>query len=261
MNEFRDDKGFVKTEISAHGIAQIIFGHPSHNAFPAKLLKDLAATIDEMGKNKEVRVIILKSSGEKTFCAGASFDELTRIDCESAGKIFFSGFAYVINAIRLCKKIVVGQVQGKAVGGGVGLAAACDYCFATDHASIRLSELGINIGPFVIAPAVQRKIGLAGFTELSLNPDQWRNAIWAEEKGLYQEVFTTIEEMEKAVTIFCEKLTAYSPDALKALKNIFWEDTKHWDSLLFERAAISGKLVITSEAKESLTILTKSGNQ
>jgi len=261
MNEFRDDKGFVKTEISAHGIAQIIFGHPSHNAFPAQLLKDLAATIDEVGKNKEVRVIVLKSNGEKTYCAGASFDELIKIDSESAGKIFFSGFAYVINAIRLCKKIVVGQVQGKAIGGGVGLAAACDYCFATDHASIRLSELGINIGPFVIAPAVQRKIGLAAFTELSLNPDQWRNAVWAKEKGLYQETFTTIEEMEKAVNIFCKKFTDYSLEALKALKNILWENTSHWDGLLLERAAISGKLVMTPEAKESLENLTKSRNQ
>jgi len=257
MDKLKDERGFVRTETDGRGISRILFGHPSHNAFPGELLKDLAATIYEIGKNDDVRIILLKSEGNRTFCAGASFDELLQIDSEAAGKTFFSGFAYVINAIRLCKKIVIGQVQGKAIGGGVGLAAACDYCFATEQASIRLSELGINIGPFVISPVVQRKIGLVNFTELALNPDQWRNAAWAKEKGLYQEIFPTIEAMEIAVHEFCYKLSTYNPNALKALKKIFWENTDHWDKLLFDRAAISGKLVMSKEAKDSLKTIKK----
>jgi len=247
-----NQEGQVDTQIGSNGVAQITFSHPSHNSFPSELLKTLAAHIYEMRKNEQVKVILLKSGGDRTFCAGASFDELVAIESEAAGKTFFSGFAYVINAIRLCGKIVVGRVQGKAIGGGVGLAAACDYCFATEQASIRLSELGIAIGPFVIAPAVQRKIGLVSFTELSLNPDQWRSAAWAKEKGLFQEVFPNIQEMDAGVQAFCGRLAGYSSEALKGLKTIFWENTESWDELLFNRAAISGKLVMTPEARERL---------
>ncbi len=245
-------QGEVDVQIETNGLATITFSHPSHNSFPSELLKTLAAHIFGMGKNDKVKVILLQSSGNRTFCAGASFDELIAIESEAAGKIFFSGFAYVINAIRLCGKIVVGRVQGKAIGGGVGLAAACDYCFASEQASIRLSELGIAIGPFVIAPAVQRKIGLVNFTALSLNPDQWRSANWAKEKGLFQEVFPSVQEMDAAVNEFCDRLASYSPEALKGLKTIFWEGTESWDELLFNRAAISGKLVMTPEARERL---------
>lgn len=248
----KSTEGYVEVQVDTHGVAEITFSHPSHNSFPSELLKTLAAHIYEMRKNDAVKVILLKSSGDRTFCAGASFDELIAIESEAAGKTFFSGFAYVINAIRLCGKIVVGRVQGKAIGGGVGLAAACDYCFATEQASIRLSELGIAIGPFVIAPAVQRKIGLVSFTELSLNPDQWRSAVWAKEKGLFQEVFSSMEEMDESVDAFCERLAGYSTEALKGLKTIFWENTESWDKLLFARAAISGKLVMTTEARERL---------
>lgn len=244
--------GHVDVYIETNGVANITFSHPSHNSFPSELLKTLAAHIYEMRKNDRVKVILLQSSGDRTFCAGASFDELLAVETEAAGKIFFSGFAYVINAIRLCGKIVVGRIQGKAVGGGVGLAAACDYCLATEQASIRLSELGIAIGPFVIAPAVQRKIGLVSFTELSLNPDQWRSAAWAKEKGLFQEVYSSIEELDPKVQEFCDRLAGYSPEALKGLKTIFWENTESWDKLLFDRAAISGKLVMTPEARERL---------
>ena len=247
-----ESHGFVKTAIDDYGIARIVFGNSSHNAFSSSMLKTLAANITELGKDPKVNVILLKSQGEKTFCAGASFDELIDFKSESDGKIFFSGFAYVINAIRLCKKIVVGQVQGKAIGGGVGLAAACDYCFATEQALIRLSELGINIGPFVIGPVVKRKIGLASFTELTFNPEQWRDAQWAKEKGLFQEVFLSFGEMENAVSAFCQKLASISPEALKTQKLILWENTNHWDDLLLERASLSGKLVVSEEAKRSL---------
>jgi len=252
MNKNTDSHGFVNKDIDEYGIARIVFGNSAHNAFSSFMLKTLAAYITELGKDPAVNVILIKSQGENTFCAGASFDELMDFKSESDGKMFFSGFAYVINSIRLCKKIVVGQVQGKTIGGGVGLAAACDYCFATEQALIRLSELGINIGPFVIGPVVKRKIGLASFTELTFNPDQWRDAQWAKKKGLFQEVFLSFEEMENAANTFCQKLANISPEALKIQKLILWENTSHWDALLLERASLSGKLVVSKEAKASM---------
>lgn len=252
MHDSTENKGYIKKEVDTYGVARIEFGHPSHNAFPAALLKELAATIAEAGKDQDVKVLLLKSDGNRSFCAGASFDELIDIESESAGKTFFSGFAYVFNAIRLCKKMVVAQVQGKAIGGGVGLVAACDYVIAAQKAQIRLSELGINIGPFVIAPVVKRKIGLVPFVELTLNPDQWRDALWAKQHGLFQEVYDSIEEMKEAADVFSKRLASYNTDALKALKKVFWDGTGEWDTLLYENAAISGKLVLNEDAKKSL---------
>lgn len=252
MKHYQDDRGYVKSEIDEHGIACISFGHPSHNSFPSAQLKYLAATITEVSKSNKVRVILLKSDGDRTFCAGASLDELLTIETEAAGKTFFSAFAYVLNAIRLSKKLVVCQVQGKAIGGGVGLAATSDYCFATEYASVRLSELGLNIGPFVIGPAVERKMGLSAFTELMLNPNDYRDAKWAKDHGLYHEVYRDLGEMNEAVQGFCQRLASYSPAALNAIKEMLWYETQHWDYLLYERAAVSGKLALSKESQALL---------
>lgn len=252
MDIFKDERGSIISDINEYGVASITFYHPSHNSFTRKKLKELSTEIDDFSKKKEVKVILLQSKGEGTFCSGASFDELLSIKNQDAAKDFFSGFALVINSIRQSEKIVVGQVQGKAIGGGVGLAASCDYCFATENASIRLSELGVNMGPFVIAPAVERKIGLAAFIKLSLNPDLYKSAQWAKEHGLFQEVFPSIESMKNAVQLFCERLCGYNPEAMTELKKIFWEGTAHWGTLLYERADISGRLVLSNETKTSL---------
>lgn len=253
MRSYKDDRGSIVSKTDEHGIGSITFYHPSHNSFPRKQLEELANEINYMGKMEDVKVILLKSAGEGSFCAGASFDELLTIETREAGKDFFSGFALVINAIRLCGKIVIGQVQGKAIGGGVGLAAAFDYCFASEKASIRLSELGVNMGPFVIAPAVERKIGLAAFTKLTLNPDLYKDAEWAKKHGLFQELYADFESMEKAVLEFCKRLSSYNAEALEEIKKMLWHDTAHWDDLLYERADISGKLVLSAETKLSLT--------
>ena len=194
----------------------------------------------------------MKSEGERAFCAGASFDELVAISNLEEGKAFFSGFANVINAMRSCGKIIVGRIQGKAVGGGVGLASACDYVYATEAASIKLSELSIGIGPFVIAPAVERKIQKSGLAELSLNPTEWKNAYWAQEKGLFSKVFDSIAEMDKELDIHISKLASYNPEALAEMKRVLWEGTEHWDTLLLERAAASGKLSLSTETKQTL---------
>jgi methylglutaconyl-CoA hydratase len=233
-------------------IATVEFSHPASNSFPAELLERLATAFNELSLNNNVQVIILKSEKDTTFCAGASFDELMAISTLEQGKQFFLGFANVINAMRTCSKIIIGRVQGKAVGGGVGLAAACDYCYATEQASIKLSELSIGIGPFVIEPAVTRKIGIAAFTDLTLDATSWQTAYWAKEKGLFSKVFETIKELDVEVDILASKLSAYNPEALLVLKKVLWKGTENWGELLTERAEISGKLVLSDFTKNAL---------
>ncbi|WGH74833.1 enoyl-CoA hydratase/isomerase family protein [Tenacibaculum tangerinum] len=245
------ENGSLYTHIE-HKIATIEFGHPASNSFPSVLLERLASEFDKLSINNEVSVIVLKSEGDRAFCAGASFDELVAIDTLDAGKAFFSGFANVINAMRRCSKLIIGRVQGKTVGGGVGLAAACDYVLATEHAAIKLSEFTIGIGPFVIAPAVERKVGVSGLAELTLDATSWKNAYWAKEKGLYARVFETQNELDKEVEILSEKLASYNPEALAEMKRALWVGTEHWETLLLERAETSGKLVLSEFTKNAL---------
>ena len=228
-----------------NGIATLEFFHPMSNSLPGKLLGELASSITDLGQHKDVRVLILKSNGDRAFCGGASFDELIAIKDMNAGKLFFSGFANVINAIRKCPKLVIGRVQGKAVGGGVGLASATDYCMATKYAAVKLSELAVGIGPFVVGPAVERKIGVSAMSQLAINASEWESAEWAREKGLYTAVFDTVEEMDNAIQTLASKLSNSNPEAMASLKKVFWEGTEHWDKLLSERAAISGELVLS----------------
>jgi len=232
-------------------IATVTFQHPSSNAFPASLLQKLVDTLNNLSQVDTVKIIILKSGGERAFCAGASFDELLAIETQEAGTRFFSGFANLLNAMRLCSKPIIGRVQGKAVGGGVGIIAACDYSFATTQASVKLSELSIGIGPFVIEPAIERKIGAANFSELSLS-GEWHAADWALEKGLYTHTFKNIPEMDNALNSFAQKLANQSAEALYAMKIVLWENTEHWDTLLYKRAAMSGKLVLSKTTKQIL---------
>ena len=238
-------------------IATVEFGHPASNSFPGELLSRLTNELNSLSKNDEVAVIILKSEGEKAFCAGASFNELIAISNLQEGEYFFSGFANVINAMRNCSKLIIGRVQGKTVGGGVGLAAACDYAMATESASIKLSELTIGIGPFVIEPAVKRKMGLAALSELTLDATSWKNAYWAKDKGLYARVFETIKELDEEVDLLANKLISYNSKALLAMKKVFWENTNHWDVLLKERAKISGELVLSDFTKKALAKFSK----
>ena len=245
-------EGSLYTSI-ANKIATIEFGHPASNSFPSNLLDRLTKELQQVSKNKDVSVIVLKSEGEKAFCAGASFNELVAINNLEDGEKFFAGFANVINAMRTCSQLIIGAVQGKAVGGGVGLAAACDYVLATEAASIKLSELTIGIGPFVIAPAVERKIGVAGLAELSIAATAWKNAYWAKEKGLFSQVFETQHELAKETALLAEKLASYNPEALVEMKKILWKGTAHWSTLLIERATVSGTLVVSEFTKNALS--------
>ncbi|MBL0105339.1 MAG: enoyl-CoA hydratase/isomerase family protein [Bacteroidetes bacterium] len=243
--------GHVKSEIR-NGIAEVTFFHPQSNSLPGTILNQLAAAIEEAGKNKEVKVILLRSEGEKAFCAGASFDELMAIKTLEEGKTFFSGFASVINAMRRAPKFVVARVQGKAVGGGVGLACAADYTFAVESASTKLSELAVGIGPFVVGPAVERKIGTAAFSQMSINATEWQTAQWSREKGMYAEIFPDVDSMDKAIEALLSKLSTSNPDAMQALKKVFWEGTDHWDTLLNYRAGISGELVLSEFTRAAI---------
>lgn len=243
--------GSLYTKIAGR-VATVEFGHPASNSFVAELLDRLTGELVKLSENDDISVIVLKSEGDRAFCAGASFDELMAVSNMEEGAIFFLGFANVINAMRTCKKVIVGRVQGKTVGGGVGLASACDYVFATIDASIRLSELTIGIAPLVIGPAVARKIGKAAISELSLSPTEWKNAYWAQEKGLFSKVFDSMKEMDKELEFFAEKMASYHPQALEEWKMALWEGTSHWDKLLVERAAITGKLVLSEFTRSAL---------
>jgi len=234
-------------------IATVEFGHPASNSFPGELLQRLTDELNTLSHNPDVNVIVLKSQGEKAFCAGASFDELLEVNDLETGAVFFSGFANVINAMRNCSKLIIGRIQGKAVGGGVGLAAACDYALATEESAIKLSEFTIGIGPFVIAPAVERKMGKAALAELTIAADEWKNAYWAKEKGLYAKVFENIRELDKEVDLLTSKLASYNPEALASMKKIFWQGTENWDMLLADNAKISGRLVLSDFTKEALS--------
>lgn len=248
--------GSLYTNIQKN-IATIEFGHPASNSFPSELLKRLTNELNSIARNDAIAVIVLKSEGEKAFCAGASFDELVAISTLKEGKQFFAGFANVINAMRTCGKLIIGRVQGKVVGGGVGLVAACDYVLATENASVKLSEFTIGIGPFVIAPAVKRKVGVAGLSELTLDATNWKNAYWAKDKGLYSKVFETIKELDVEVELLALNLASYNPEALSEMKKVLWEDTQNWDELLAGKAAVSGELVLSDFTKKALAKFSK----
>jgi len=243
--------GYVKSEFH-NGVTTIEFFHPQSNSLPLKILDELAQGIHRAGNDDETRLIVLQSAGDKVFCAGASFDELSAIQNAEQGLQFFSGFAHVINAMRICPKFIIARVHGKCVGGGVGLVAASDYAVATEHAEIRLSELSIGIGPFVVGPAVERKIGTSAFSQLTIDAVMWRNAQWGGRKGLFAEVHGTVEGMDESIAKLIHHLIHSSPLAMAEIKKILWRGAENWDQLLLDRAAISGKLVLSSFARQAI---------
>ncbi|MBL7724453.1 MAG: enoyl-CoA hydratase/isomerase family protein [Chitinophagaceae bacterium] len=247
---------YVKSEFHK-GITIIEFFHPQSNSLPGKILEELAQSVHAAGNDNETKLIIIRSAGEKAFCAGASFDELTAIKNKEEGLQFFSGFAHVINAMRICPKLIIGRIHGRCVGGGVGLAAAVDYAIATEAAEVKLSELAVGIGPFVVGPAVERKIGTSAYSQLAIDATRWRSAEWARNKGLFAELYSTTEEMDEAINRLGYLLVNSSPEAMAEMKKVFWKGTEHWDKLLVERAAISGKLVLSGFTKNAIETFKK----
>ena len=245
-------EGYVKSEFH-NGITTIEFFHPQSNSLPGKMLEELAQEIHAAGNEEDVKVIILRSSGEKAFCAGASFDELKAIQTAEQGFRFFSGFANLINSIRTCPKFIIGRIHAVCVGGGVGLAAACDYAIAIETSDVKLSELAIGIGPFVVGPAIERKIGVAAFSQLAIDSGLWRNAQWAGRKGLFSEVHPNREGMDESIHRLAYTLSHSNPEAMAEMKKIFWKGTEHWDQLLTERARISGRLVLSEFTRQAIS--------
>ncbi|MEO6613072.1 MAG: enoyl-CoA hydratase/isomerase family protein [Chitinophagaceae bacterium] len=238
--------------VTEQEVTSIEFYHPQSNSLPGKILQELATAIQHAGEDPNTKVIILRSAGEKAFCAGASFDELMAIQNEEQGFAFFSGFARVINTMRTCPKLIIGRIQGKCVGGGVGLAASVDYAIAAEGAEVKLSELAVGIGPFVVGPAVERKIGVSAFSQLAIDASMWRNADWAKRKGLYAELHPAVEEMDESVKRLAYTLSHSSQEAMAEIKKIAWKDTAHWEQLLQERAAISGRLVLSDFTRDAI---------
>lgn len=245
------ESGIVQTTVE-NGVATIEFAHSAHNSMPSQQLAKLTEAIRAAGENAAVKVMVVKSAGDRTFCAGASFDELANIRDFETGKKFFLGFANVINAMRKCPKFIIGRVQGKAIGGGVGLAAATDYCMATKFSTLKLSELAVGIGPFVVGPAIERKVGPSAFSQLSINATEWQTADWAKQKGLYNEVFDSIEQLDAYIAHFTKILVNSNPEAMRLLKKVLWQGTEHWEELLDERAGMSGKLVLSDFTKNAI---------
>ena len=244
------NNGFVTQELK-NNIAEITFGTPKSNALPGEILEKLAQRIIESGKDENVKAILLKSAGEKAFCAGASFDELLEIDDLENSKIFFGGFAKVLNAMRSCGKLVIVRVQGKTTGGGVGIACAADYCFATKDSAMALTELNLGIGPFVIGPYVERKIGKSAYEAMSIDAD-FRSADWCEKHDVYHSVSENIQEMDAKIEAFMNKLSERSAEALALIKKVSWEGSEHFDQLMPERILMSASLILEDSAKENI---------
>lgn len=242
--------GDVSVTIS-DGIGTITFSHYKSNSLPAALLERLADAIDWLGKDPGARVILLRSDGSGPFCAGASFDELLSISDADAGEEFFSGFARVIMAMIRAPKFVLVRVHGRTAGGGVGICAAGDYAFAVRSASAKLSELAVGIGPFVVGPVIERRIGQGPYSAMAVDAD-WRDADWGERHGLYARVFTDVASMDAAINALAGTLAASNPDAMRAMKEVFWTGTEHWETLLAERARMSGTLVLSEFTRAAI---------
>lgn len=248
---YQNGEAYIKV-LQQQGITTIEFFHPKSNSLPGDMLNALARVISDTGNDTNCKVIILRSGGDAAFCAGANFDELLQIETPEQGLTFFSGFAHVINAMRQCPQLIVGRIHGKATGGGIGLAASCDYAIAAEGADIKLSELAVGIGPYVVGPAIERKIGLSAFSQIALDAYNWRTAAWAQKAGLYAEIHPTRQGLDEAVDRFAANLAKSNPEALVELKKIFWKGTGHWEELLAERAAISGRLVLSDFTREAI---------
>lgn len=242
----------VRCTVDDRGVAVVTFAHPRSNSLPGAVLAELADTLRGLGDRSDVRVVVLGSAGDRAFCAGASFDELVAISDEAEGLRFFMGFANVINAVRSIPQLVIGRVQGKAVGGGVGVASAVDYCLATKHAAVKLSELAVGIGPFVVGPAVERKLGVSAMSQLAIDATEWRSADWAASRGLYASVYDSTAALDEAVNALAGRLAVSNPEAMAEMKATFWRGTEDWGELLAERAAISGRLVLSDFTRQAI---------
>lgn len=244
-------EGTVQASV-ADGVGTVEFSHPKGNSLPAKLLDDLAGAITKLGNDAAARVIVLRSAGTGAFCAGASFDEFVTLADAEAGKRFFSGFSRVVLAMVRAPKFVLTRVHGRAAGGALGVIAASDYSIALRTASVKLSELQVGIGPFVVGVVIERKLGLAPFQSLAVHAD-WHDADWCERHGLYSALVDDEAALDVAVEAHAKRLASSNPDAMAEMKRIFWHDIGDWEERMNERAAMSGRMVFSNFTHAALT--------
>lgn len=249
-NRAATEDGAVTTNVR-DGVGTVEFSHPKGNSLPARLLNDLASAIRTLGADDAARVIVLRSAGSGTFCAGASFDEFTAVADAAQGKEFFSGFARVIAAMVRAPKFVLARVQGRAAGGAIGLICASDYSIAVRSAQVKLSELQVGIGPFVVGVVIERKLGLAPFQSLAVHAD-WHDAAWCERHGVYSAVVEDEAALDAAIDAHAKRLAASNPEAMREMKRIFWRGTDDWEALMGERAAMSGRMVLSAFTRDAL---------
>jgi methylglutaconyl-CoA hydratase len=235
--------GYVRSDVQ-DGVATLTFFHPKSNSLPGRLLAELAAAVTDAGRNAEAKVIVLRSDGEGAFCGGASFAELQAISDAESGKRFFMGFVNLILAMIRAPKFVVTRVHGKAVGGGVGIVSASDFAVAAKGASLKLSELAVGLGPFIVGLPIQKKIGLGAFSAMSIDAD-WRDAEWGYRHGLYAELHDDVAALDAALDRRVKTLASSNPQAMAQLKKVFWEGTEEWSAQLDARAGMSGTLVLS----------------
>ena len=235
--------GYVRSQVE-EGVATITFFHPKGNSLPGRLLAELAAAVTDAGRNADARVIVLRSDGYGPFCAGASFAELQAISDAESGKKFFMGFVNLIIAMIRAPKFIVTRVHGKVVGGGVGIVSASDFAIAANSASLRLSELAVGLGPFIVGLPIQKKIGLGPFSAMAVDAD-WRDAEWGHRHGLYAELHDDVASLDAALDSRVKTLASSNPEAMAQLKKVFWEGTDGWSAELDARAGMSGTLVLS----------------
>lgn len=233
-------------------LAHIEFYHPKGNSLPSRILEELTLAFRRASEEPDLRVITLQSRGDGAFCGGANLDELRAIRDFESGKAYFMRIAELLTAMRDTPGCIIAKVQGPAVGGGVGLIAASDFVCAGQDAPVRLSEVSLGIGPFVIGPAVIRKIGLSAFSTLSLDAGTWYDAHWARSFGLYNRVVESHVELDRVAEQLAGDLAASGPSAVTTLKRELWRGENDWPARLEESAEQSAKLLMTEHTQRLL---------
>ena len=201
-------------------IATIWMDRPEvFNAFNEQLIAELAAACAELDADASVRVVVLAGRG-KHFSAGADLNWMRRAaDSTEAENLADSRkFAAMLRALSGLSKPTIARVQGAALGGGTGLAAACDMAIAADDASFATSEVKFGIIPAVISPYVLRAIGPRHALRYFQSAERF-GALEAKAMGLVNEV-VTLDELDTAVDRLVQALLACGPQAQLAAKQL-----------------------------------------
>lgn len=204
-----------------NGVMQITMSRPElFNAFDEAMIAELDASFDQLVADDSVRVIVLAGEG-KHFSAGADLKWMQRASLESREWNLADArrFAAMLGKIDACPKPTLARVQGAALGGGVGLACACDVAIAGDNASFAISEAKFGILPAVIGPYLTNAVGKRHARRLALTMTRIR-AAEALSLGLVHQV-TAVDDLDSAVDACLQELLAGGPQAQREIKSLF----------------------------------------